>query len=262
MRLSIVVPTLNEEGYVGRLLESISRQNLSPEEVIVVDGGSHDDTVQVVEEFTRASLIHGAPPVASQRNLGAGKASVESDVLLFLDADVVLPMMFLENFAREFSQRRLACCGFHYVPHHPTSGAGLMTRTFFRAANAVFRASQGTRFASASGHGIAVNARSFHQIGGFDESMQFDDMELIRRLAKEEWVGIVGTQLLVSDRRWRKFGALRMSAMYSLLSLSFLINRARLGNLWDYEWGQFPAPDSTRHASKKERRKGGEPRRR
>ena len=251
MRLSIIVPTLNEEGYVGRLLESISRQTLSPEQVIVVDGGSSDATVQVVKGFGSVSLVHGEPPVAGQRNLGASEASAESDVLLFLDADVVLPTTFLESFAREFSQRHLACCGFHYVPYHPTSDAGLVTRTFFRAANAVFRVSQSTRFASASGHGIAVDAGSFRRIGGFDTSMQFDDMELIRRLAKEEWVGIVGTQLLVSDRRWRKFGALRMSAMYSLLSLSFLINRARLGNLWDYEWGQFPTPDSTRQASEK-----------
>ena len=258
MKLSIIVPTLNEEGYVGRLLESILRQTLSPEEVIVVDGGSHDGTVRVVEEYAGVSIVHGAPPVAGQRNLGAYKASAESEVLLFLDADVELPITFLESFAGEFSRRRLACCGFYYVPYHPTSGADPVTRMFFKAANAVFRASQGTRFASASGHGIAVNARSFHQIGGFDESMQFDDMELIRRLAKKEWVGIVGTQLLVSDRRWRKFGALRMGAMYSLLSLSFLINRARLGNLWDYEWGQFSAPDSTRHVPKKEKRKGRE----
>ena len=257
MKVSIVVPTLNEEGYVGRLLESISRQTFSPEEVIVVDGGSRDDTVRVVEEYAGVGLVHGAPPVAGQRNLGAYKASVESDVLLFLDADVELPATFLESFAGEFSRRRLACCGFHYVPYHPTSGVSPVTRMFFRTANAVFRASQGTRFASASGHGIAVNAGSFHQVGGFDESMQFDDMELIRRLAKKEWVGIVGTRLLVSDRRWRKFGALRMGAMYSLLSLSFLVNRARLGNLWDYEWGQFPAPDTTQHVPEKKRKGEG-----
>ncbi len=253
MRLSIIVPTLNEEGYVGRLLESISRQTLSPEEVIVVDGGSRDGTVRVVEEYAGVSLVHGAPPVAGQRNLGADKASAESDVLLFLDADVELPITFLGSFAREFSRRRLACCGFHYIPHHPTSGANLVTRIFFSAANTVFRASQGTRFASASGHGIAVNAESFRRIGGFDASMQFDDMEFIRRLAKEEWVGIVGTRLLVSDRRWRKFGALHMGAMYSLLSLSFLINHAQLGNLWNYEWGQFSAPDSFERASEKEK---------
>ena len=250
MRLSIIVPTLNEEGYVGRLLASISRQTLSPEEVIVVDGGSCDATVQVVEGFSSANLFHGKPPVAGQRNLGAYKASAESDVLLFLDADVELPITFLESFAREFSRRRLACCGFHYIPHHPTSGVDPVTRTFYRAANTVFRASQGTRLASASGHGIAVNAESFRRIGGFNGSMQFDDMEFIRRLAKKEYVGIVGARLLVSDRRWRKFGALRMGAMYSLLSLSFLINRAQLGNLWNYEWGQFPAPDSFQQASR------------
>lgn len=237
---------------MGRLLESISDQSFLVDDVIVVDGGSSDDTVKVVEEFGTASIVRGSPPVGSQRNLGADQASSETELFLFLDADVVLPPAFLERLAKEFPRRRLACCGFRYVPYHPALGANLATRAFFKVANTVFRVSQGTRFASASGHGLAVDAKSFHYIGGFDANMQFDDMDLVRRLARDNRVGIVGKELLVSDRRWRKFGAPRMAGLYALLSLSFLVNRVRWGNLWDYEWGKFSAPDNPPQDSVKE----------
>src|SRR3712207_5660427 len=96
LRASIVIPTLNKENYVGFVLSDIARQTRKADEVIVLDGKSQDTTASVVEQFTSVDLLIGAPPVANQKNLGGRKAS--GDFLVFLNADVRLPEMFLEDF--------------------------------------------------------------------------------------------------------------------------------------------------------------------
>jgi cellulose synthase/poly-beta-1,6-N-acetylglucosamine synthase-like glycosyltransferase len=62
IRASIVIPTLNEENYVGSLLSDIASQTRKAHEVIVVDGNSQDATASVVERFPGVDLISGSPP--------------------------------------------------------------------------------------------------------------------------------------------------------------------------------------------------------
>ena len=58
MRLSVVIPALNEERHLSQLLSDIQRQTQSPDEVIVVDAGSSDATVQIAKR-SRAVVLHG-----------------------------------------------------------------------------------------------------------------------------------------------------------------------------------------------------------
>jgi glycosyltransferase involved in cell wall biosynthesis len=91
--LSIIIPTLNEEKYINKLLSSLKNQFYKNFEVIIVDGNSTDSTAQVVDKFKhrfkRLDFITAkeANPSA-QRNIGA-KVAV-GEVLLFLDADIIL----------------------------------------------------------------------------------------------------------------------------------------------------------------------------
>ena len=62
MTASIVIPTLNEENYVGSLLSDIARQTRKAHEVIVVDGNSQDATASLVERFPGVDLLSGSPP--------------------------------------------------------------------------------------------------------------------------------------------------------------------------------------------------------
>lgn len=98
--LSIVIPTLNEEKYIGRLLESISKQDFKGKlQIIVVDGKSKDKTIEIAKKYNKAitdlNVIEGKRGISIQRNKGAGKA--KHDYLLFLDADVVLPSNFIRR---------------------------------------------------------------------------------------------------------------------------------------------------------------------
>ncbi len=95
MRLSVVIPALNEERHLGQLLSDIQRQSRMPDEVIVVDAGSSDATVRIAKR-SQAVVLHGEPPVARGRNLGGYGAKGD---LIFLDADTRLPETFVEDFS-------------------------------------------------------------------------------------------------------------------------------------------------------------------
>ena len=117
MRLSVVIPALNEERHLGQLLSDLQGQSKSPDEVIVVDAGSSDATVRVAEQ-PQAVVLHGEPPVARGRNLGGFSATGE--LIFFLDADTRLPKTFLEDFVSEVERRRLDMACPHYLPHDST----------------------------------------------------------------------------------------------------------------------------------------------
>jgi len=107
--LSIIIPTFNEELYVGKLLTSLSKQTFKNFEVLVVDGHSDDETVKVCAEskvILPQLIILKAEQrgVSSQRNFGARAA--RADIFLFLDADVILPTDFLERSFKEFIEKK------------------------------------------------------------------------------------------------------------------------------------------------------------
>ncbi|MBN1162857.1 glycosyltransferase [Patescibacteria group bacterium] len=100
MKYSIVIPTLNEEKYVGILLESLKKQSFKDFEVLVIEGNSKDKTKEVVSQFCgqieNLKLIDSPKTGAAfQRNYGAEKA--KSDNLMFMDADIKLDPDFLQK---------------------------------------------------------------------------------------------------------------------------------------------------------------------
>jgi glycosyltransferase involved in cell wall biosynthesis len=229
-KVSIIVPTLNEENYVGSLLADIAAQTREADETVIVDGRSKDATVSVVERFPNVDLMIGTPPVAGQRNLGGRKAS--GDVLVFIDADVRLPATFLEGFLDGFERRDLDIACPLYMPYRSTLAINAL-HVFF---NAVFVAFQKV-LPSGGGACIAVKREVFQRSRGFDPDLRFDDIELIRRLSKKHRFGIVGERVFVSDRRYKEYGVLRMFLRYLLLSVLFAIGRFDWANNVDYKFG-------------------------
>jgi glycosyltransferase involved in cell wall biosynthesis len=229
--LSVVIPAFNEERHVGLLLSDVFGQTRRADEVIVVDAGSEDGTVSVVERFPGVVLLNGSPPVAKGRTLGGRRAG--GDVLIFLDADVRLPEGFFEGILEEFETRRLDVACPRYVPHHSTPAIHGV-HAFF---NLLFKSVEGL-LPSGAGHCIAVRGEVFRESRGFDPSLKFDDIELIRRLAKARRFGIVAQWVYVSDRRYREHGVPKMLLRYLLMSLFFALGKYRWANRIEYEFGK------------------------
>jgi glycosyltransferase involved in cell wall biosynthesis len=230
-KVSIVIPTLNEENYVGFVLSDIARQRRKAHEVIVVDGKSEDATASVVERFPGVDLLIGAPPVANQRNLGGRKAS--GDILVFLDADVRLSETFLEGFLERIEQRNLDIACPLYMPYRST----LLIKVIHAYVNVVFVALQKV-IPSGAGHCIAVKREVFQQSPGFDPTLKLgEDVALVRKLSKGHRFGIVAKQLFVSDRRYKEEGVSRMLTKILLLSIILTFGKFGWANRIDHEFG-------------------------
>lgn len=228
--LSVVIPVLNEERHIGPLLSDVAGQTRRADEVIVVDAGSEDGTISVVRRFSGVVLLNGSPPVAKGRNLGGRRA--RGDVLVFLDADVRLEKGFFEGFLQEFERRRLDLACPRYVPYRSTPAI----RGVFAFFNLLFESFE-KLLPSGAGHCIAVRREVFRESRGFDPSLKFDDIELIRRLARGHRFGIVAQRVYVSDRRYREHGVPRMFSTYMLMALFFALGKYRWANRLDYEFG-------------------------
>ena len=100
--ISVVVPTLNEERYVRLLLSSIEKQHCIRCELLIVDGGSNDRTVEIARHYgARVIVLPGLSEFAS-RNIGAEKA--RGELLLFTCADVIFPINLLRKVAEKFDE--------------------------------------------------------------------------------------------------------------------------------------------------------------
>lgn len=100
MKVSVIIPTYNEEKVIGKCLDSLSEQSLEDMEIIVVDDGSTDKTLEILQEIVdRIQVLkqqHKGPGEA--RNLGAKKA--KGEILVFVDADMTFDKFFLQNLVK------------------------------------------------------------------------------------------------------------------------------------------------------------------
>lgn len=110
--ISIIIPTLNEEKLLPKLLKSIKNQKFKDYEVIVSDAASTDKTTDIAKKYGCRLTKGGRPAIA--RNNGAKIA--KGDIFLFLDSDVILPKDFLEKSIKEFKERKLGSATVSIIP--------------------------------------------------------------------------------------------------------------------------------------------------
>ena len=110
--VSIIIPALNEEKIIGHCLESIDKLNMRHlvAEVIVVDNGSTDNTIQISERYGAKVLIKREGTISSLRNYGAKASS--GDILAFLDADCVVPKDWFQRSLPYLHKRDPVVLGF------------------------------------------------------------------------------------------------------------------------------------------------------
>lgn len=209
MKLSIIIPSLNEERYIGKLLKSLEEQTFKDFEVVVVDGRSKDKTQEVVISFADklpelTLVVAEKRNIAHQRNLGAEKAGAGK--LLFLDADAVLDKDFLKSLLSEAKKRKFDCaaCLNRPLDKH------LSHRIFYFFYNGIFWLTQ-FFWPVAPGVNIFVKRDIFQKVGKFDESILVgEDVEFLQRTKKKgfSYRFLLGPKIYVSTRRLHEEGVL------------------------------------------------------
>jgi len=234
--LSIIIPTLNEENYLPLLLKSIKRQNRELGfllyEVIIADGGSNDKTLEIAKNFG-CQITKGNSP-AQGRNEGAKIA--QGDLLLFLDADIILPEKFFEKVLKEFKERNLGIATFFLQPHSNKKSQKFLFEIFY---NFPIRLSEKI-FAHAS-QAILIKKELFEKVGGFDEKIKFAEDHCFVRKAKKfgKFEIIKSVKILSSPRRFEKDGWLKTYFKYILAEIHMIFLGDIKREIFKYKFGNF-----------------------
>jgi rSAM/selenodomain-associated transferase 2 len=239
-QISIVVPVLNEEVYIGKLLEHLlansSSQNIS--EIIVVDGGSKDNTQDIVKAFskfnrdpikeayhyidnsvsqkslskgqilkTKIKLITSKKGRAKQMNLGA-KFS-KGGILYFLHADSFPPKSFDKLIINEIEKGNQAGC---FRMQFNSNNlwlklSGWLTQLPFK-------------FCRGGDQSLYITQSLFNNIGGFDENFAiYEDNDFISKLFKLNQFIVIQKWLITSPRCYQKNGVLKLQYHYWTIHL-------------------------------------------
>lgn len=177
--ISLIIPCHNEEKYITTLLSSVEKQSLSKSffEVIIVDNGSNDETYEIVSLFMNVSTMNmkliSEPVMGVSRARNTGARHADHEVLIFLDADNVIPQTFLATVVDKFMDASIGAATIQTLAEENR----IIGRFVFWALDKI-KAYLGRPFGKS-----IIRKRLFHRIGGFNENIALgENAELLLRI--------------------------------------------------------------------------------
>lgn len=210
LSISIIIPVLNEAANISKTLASIQPQNII--EIVVVDGGSEDDTVKIAK-LSGVKVISSLPGRARQMNQGATVAS--GDILLFLHGDTCLPPGFDVMIGQALEKPNIIAGAFAISLDAPS----LCFRVLEAAINwrsLYFHMPYGDQ-------GIFLRKKTFEEMEGFPEIPIMEDFELMRRLKSRGKITIIHAPVITSSRRWLRHGIWKTTLINQIIILAYLM---------------------------------------
>ncbi|MDD5503443.1 MAG: glycosyltransferase [Candidatus Thermoplasmatota archaeon] len=216
--VSVVIPTLNEEKYIGNTLKAIRSQDYQGQiEIIVSDADSTDRTMEIAGKLADKTVV-AEKGIARGRNTGAKGASGE--ILIFVDADTMLISNTVSELARAIQHDGIVGATCPIVPMGCKRGEII----FYSVLNDIVKQTIRAKDPHIPTMCVAYSKKAFEFVGGFDENMDtYEDSDLSRRIGKLGRIKFVDSTLAVtSPRRLRNWGGAAASLMrYGLYSMYY-----------------------------------------
>ena len=204
MRVSVIIPALNEEKGIEPTLKAIRNQDYRGKiELIVADGHSTDKTVQISQKYADKVVTETTRTIAAGRNAGARAASGE--LLLYTDADTIVDKDWVRRMAAAFDDERVVAAFGMIIPIEGGAFEKFML-TYSVLISAWFFNKVGMDYTY--GNNMALRKSAFDKIGGFDIYLVTgEDTDIIKRIRKHGRVAFVpAARALYSIRRIREWG--------------------------------------------------------
>jgi rSAM/selenodomain-associated transferase 2 len=230
-QVSIVIPTLNEADSLERTLRQLTLLNPTVKEVIVVDGGSEDETVAIAKQvlaslnpqFNLQVLQGDRRGRSMQMNYGASAAT--GDILCFLHADTWIPDDAVAVIKNTLAEPTVVCGGFIYLmAGFQTTRWGISLHNYLKTyyAPLIFKPHlffKGLRLLFGD-QVMFCRRHDFWDCGGFDEALPImEDADLCLRLAAKGRITLVNRIVQSSDRRVARWGSWKATAIYFYIGI-------------------------------------------
>jgi len=196
VKISIIIPVLNEEAALSRMSSQLRSIRQQGHEIIVVDGGSADNTLTIAHEVTDSVIISKAGR-ALQMNNGASIAS--GDVLLFLHADTLLPDDAMQVIS-ERSRKK------NYWGRFDVRLSG--SRYIYRLIEGLMNLRSRITSIATGDQAIFIQRNLFDRVGGFPEIVLMEDIGISRQLKKISRPVCMKQKVVTSSRRWEANGVI------------------------------------------------------
>jgi rSAM/selenodomain-associated transferase 2 len=210
VKISIIIPVRNEAESIGRLLCMLQSYRDHGHEVIVVDGGSDDDTV-VIAKSLADSVLQTSPGRSHQMNAGSNEA--KGEVLWFLHADSELPERADELIIDAVTTGTFTWGRFDIR----LSGR----RTLLRVVEKMMNLRSRLTGIATGDQGIFISRKLFEQVGGYPEQLLMEDIALCRELKKYQSPVSLREKMVTSSRRWEQNGVLRTILLMWVLRAAY-----------------------------------------
>lgn len=222
---SIIVPALNEEKYLPKLLGDLCAQSYQDFEVVVVDGGSKDKTINITQAFVSqlpklTILTSSRAHVCTQRNLGAKAANAE--ILIFSDADNRLPPYFLQGIKYRWEKEGVDLLSPFIIPDNNAPQSRRITTAINLFID--FQMSIRPKFLLESC--FVISKSSFEKINGFDETVNYSEgSTLLSSFTKHGYRArvIKDPNYKFSFRRLKKYGTTKVISDVVTIQLAELL---------------------------------------
>lgn len=209
------MPVLNEAGVQAaefeQCLQRLQQYRDSGHELIIIDGGSDDDSFEIAQRYADRTIQCNRGR-AIQMNAGARQT--DADILLFLHADTQLPVNAIEAVTRTINQ------GHYWGRFNVRLADG---HFLFRIIERLMNLRSCITGVATGDQVMFVRREIFETVGGYPRQPLMEDIELSKRLRGLGWPACLRQKVIISSRRWRKFGIVRIVLLMWRLRLAYFL---------------------------------------